>query len=103
MSALVSQFPSVDQFRWVGWFNMALGVLSLVFLTLLFHGEWKSPCMTNAKVNEKDLVNQKKRWFEFFSKAGTFKIAVSTQNLIYEYNNYSVSSMTYVSFNLNLL
>ena len=71
VSALVSQFPSVDQFRWVGWFNMALGVMSLFLLFTLFHGEWKSPYMTKAK------KKGKRRCLEFFTKASTLKIVVS--------------------------
>ena len=76
VSALVSQFPYVDQFRWVGWFNASLGLMSLLLLTTLFHGEWKSPCMTKAK-KENKLSDQKKRCFEFFTKASTLKIIVS--------------------------
>lgn len=76
VSALVAQFSSVDQFRWVGWFNMALGIVSLVLLTTLFHGEWKSPCMTKAKI-EKVPTDNKKRCIEFFTKASTLKIIVS--------------------------
>ena len=78
VSALVAQFSTVDQFRWVGWFNMALGIVSLVLLATLFHGEWKSPCMTKAK-NEKVLTDpdHKKRCMEFFTKASTLKIIVS--------------------------
>lgn len=76
VSALVAQFSTVDQFRWVGWFNMALGIVSLILLTILFHGEWKSPCMTKAKV-EKVSTDHKKRCIEFFTKASTLKIIVS--------------------------
>lgn len=81
VSALVAQFPSVDQFRWVGWFNMALGVMSLFLLVILFHGEWKSPCMTKAK-KKKDSTNGKRRCLEFFTKATTLKIVVSMSYLL---------------------
>lgn len=68
---------------------MALGILSLVLLSLLFHGEWKSPCMTGVKKEKKDLIEQKKRWFDFFTKASILKITVSTQsrNFVYMYVN----------------
>ena len=88
VSSLVSQFPSVDQFRWVGWFNMALGVLSLCLLVTLFHGEWKSPCMIKDKKRE-DSTNGKRRCLEFFTKASTQKIIVSMSYLLA--TNYSVS------------
>ena len=81
MSALVAQFSSVDQFRWVGWFNMALGIVSLILLATLFHGEWKSPCMNKAK-NEKVTTDHKKRCLEFFTKASTLKIIVSIYQII---------------------
>ncbi len=81
VSALVAQFSSVDQFRWVGWFNMALGIVSLVMLATLFHGEWKSPCMTKTKIEEVPTDN-KKRCIEFFTKASTLKIIVSKHHSI---------------------
>ena len=90
VSALVSQFPSVDQFRWVGWFNMALGVMSLFLLFTLFHGEWKSPYMTKAK-KKKDSTVGKRRCLEFFTKTSTLKIVVSTSYLITK--DYSVSHL----------
>ena len=55
VSALVAQFPDVDQFRWVGYFNVVLGILAAFFIIILFHGEYKC----NAKMNNNETEKAK--------------------------------------------
>ena len=33
---IVGQFPQVDQFRWIAWFQVVLGVLAVIAALLLF-------------------------------------------------------------------
>ena len=38
-SVVMAQFIDIDHFRAVGWFNFAIGVLTIVVQFLTFHGE----------------------------------------------------------------
>ena len=53
IAATVAQFPDADQFRWVAWFNVSLGVLSLFLHFVLFHGDskWKKPELKSLRCN----------------------------------------------------
>ncbi len=53
MSAVIAQFPHVNQFLWVGYFNVAFGIFSVLCLFLLFHGEYNSKCCPSNSVNMK--------------------------------------------------
>lgn len=61
MSALIAQFPSVNQFRWVGWFSVTLGTLAFFLLLALFHGETK-PEGDCSRVSKHPSGTNKKRW-----------------------------------------
>jgi len=40
-ATIFALFPYVDQFRAIGWFNVAYGVAAIILQVLLFHGEIK--------------------------------------------------------------
>ena len=79
LTAIAGQFPEVNQFRWVGWFNTALGMAAVVILVALFHGEYKSHNNNRSKsVTErftKDSI--KKLCQEAVTKPSLIRLSVS--------------------------
>ena len=55
-AVIVAQFESVDQFRAMGWFNFAYGVVVLCVLVILFRGEmsFKTDRLSYCQVKKKN-------------------------------------------------
>ena len=55
-AVIVAQFESVDQFRAMGWFNFAYGVVVLCVLVILFQGEmsFKTDRLSYCQVKKKN-------------------------------------------------
>ena len=56
LTVIVAQFESVDQFRAIGWFNVAYGVVVLCVFVILFRGEmsFKTDRLSYCQVKKKD-------------------------------------------------
>ena len=72
INAIIAQFP-VNQFRFIGWYNVAVGIAVIVTQVLIFKGEGK--CKRNSKHNttttnrsaEKILHHEKSSTSKLFS------------------------------------
>ena len=73
LGALASQIPSLDPFRWPGYYLIIHGGLLNIFVMLFFSEKWND---INRKERKEE--NSKRKWFKFQKPDQPIQVSIGT-------------------------